>query len=227
MNIEKAKETLQTKGYCNFDLKEFDEEFYKYLEQFKCTADKNLKEHMNNLRLDATLNNTRLQINERFETFDLAKQKADEILNQSKLNLGQVWYFKPLYELDKRSVNDIEYIRKAFIKIISYLYDLNDLEKISASLEFTYYDIDGMIEPHKDSPQHYSDRLCNVLIYLNETYDDNDGGLLVLNDEIKVSPTFGNAAVIDLKKFNTKHEVTKVTNGMGRYALLSFIGLKD
>ena len=46
MNIKKAKETLQTKGYCNFDLKEFDEEFYKYLEQFKCTADKNLKEHM-------------------------------------------------------------------------------------------------------------------------------------------------------------------------------------
>jgi|694.fasta_scaffold09611_12 hypothetical protein len=227
MNIEKAKETLQAKGYCNFDLKEFDEEFYKYLEQFKCTADKNLKEHMNNLRLDANLNNTNLQINERFETFDLAKQKADEILNQSKLNLWQVWYFKPLYELDKRSVDDIEYIRNAFIKVISYLYDLNDLEKISASLEFTYYDIDGMIEPHKDAPEHYSDRLCNILIYLNETYDDNDGGLLVLNDEIKVSPTFGNVAVIDLKKFNTKHEVTKVTNGMGRYALLSFIGLKD
>jgi hypothetical protein len=65
------------------------------------------------------------------------------------------------------------------------------------------------------------------LIYLNEEYDENNGGYLVLNNTEKVIPTFGRVAIIDLQTFDIPHMVTKVTGGMGRYAMLSFIKRKE
>jgi hypothetical protein len=62
-----------------------------------------------------------------------------------------------------------------------------------------------------------------MLIYLNEDYDAQDGGYLVLNNTEKVIPTFGRVAIIDLQTFDIPHMVTKVTGGIGRYALLSFV----
>ena len=225
--MENHRKLLKENGYCNFELKEYSEEFAKYLEQFKCSPTKNMKDSFNSLRLDTNSNKTYEDGHHQktFETFDLVKKYADEVLSEDGLRVKQFWYHKGIHEEYKNYDINEEYIRDFFRNLGRYLYD-NESVDVSG-VDFTYYDIGGMIESHRDAPEHYNGRLCNILIYLNETYDDNDGGLLILNDEIKVSPTFGNVVVIDLKKFNTKHEVTKVTNGMGRYALLSFIGLKD
>ena len=66
------------------------------------------------------------------------------------------------------------------------------------------------------------------MIYLNETYDINDGGILKLKNEEEVLPIFGNVAVISLDKNNgnPEHEVTKVTGGIGRYSITTFINYK-
>ena len=89
----------------------------------------------------------------------------------------------------------------------------------------TYYDKDCYLENHSDGTG--TGRICALLIYLNETYDENDGGVLILNNKEKVSPIFGNVAIIDLQTFDIPHMVTKVTGGIGRYAILSFMKFKE
>jgi hypothetical protein len=66
-----------------------------------------------------------------------------------------------------------------------------------------------------------------MLIYLNEEYDENDGGILILNNEEKVIPTFGKVAIIDLQSFDIQHQVTEVTGGLGRFAILAFVKKKE
>ena len=224
--MENHRKFLKENGYCNFELKEYSEEFAKYLEQFKCSPTKNMKDSFNSLRLDTiTKTNPNANHQKTFETFDLVKKYADEVLSEDGLYVKQFWYHKGIYEEYKNYDINEEYIRDFFRNLGRYLYDNENVDVIGA--DFTYYDIGGMIESHRDASGTYNGRLCNILIYLNETYDDNDGGLLLLKDEITISPVFGNVAVIDLKEFNITHAVTKVVNGMGRYALLCFIGLKD
>ena len=50
---------------------------------------------------------------------------------------------------------------------------------------------------------------------------------LVLNNKERVSPVFGNVAIIDLQSFDIPHMVTDVRGGMGRYALLTFVKTKE
>ena len=45
-------------------------------------------------------------------------------------------------------------------------------------------------------------------------------------DEEKIIPTFGKFAIIDLQSFDVPHQVTEVTGGIGRYAVLSFVRKK-
>lgn len=226
--MEKYKNILKNKGYCVFNLEEYDQNFLKYLEKIKCNSNKNIQNWMNHLRLDARTNrldNKSIQINDAFPNFESAKNKVTEILNSNEIKeLNQVWYFKPAFEIDEI---DIEYIKNFLKKVVINLYEIESNIKVGVSIDFTFYDIGGMILPHKDAPENTSNRFCNILIYLNETYDDNDGGLLILDDNKNVSPLFGNVAILDLKKFNIKHEVTKVTNGIGRYALLAFITIEE
>jgi hypothetical protein len=64
-----------------------------------------------------------------------------------------------------------------------------------------------------------------MILYLNENYNRNDGGLLVFNDEL-ITPELGICAVMDLTKHDIKHGVTKVIGGPGRFAVLSFPKIK-
>jgi len=66
-----------------------------------------------------------------------------------------------------------------------------------------------------------------VLIYLNEEYDENNGGVLILNTNEKVLPKIGNIAILDLSSFDIEHQVTEVIGEQNRYCVLSFISLKD
>lgn len=236
MNIIEAKKLLQTKGYCNFDLKEFNEELLTHLEKFKCNSHKNIKKWMNHLRLDyCSIEHDEYKevLNETFDTFDSAKEKANKIFDlKDSINVHQVWYYKPLHEIDKSHLDsaiDVNIIKDFLKKMIQNLYDFENIDKINISIDFTYYDIGGGIESHEDSPRQSkaNKRLCNVLIYLNESYDYIDGGILKLENEHSILPVFGNVAIIDLNKFNPTHEVTIVTNGIGRYALLAYVSKDD
>ena len=88
----------------------------------------------------------------------------------------------------------------------------------------TLYDDKCLLTNHSDGIQ--KNRICAILIYLNENYDEMDGGCLVLNNTEKVIPEFGNIAIIDLQSFDVPHMVTEVIGGPGRYTILSFINKK-
>jgi len=92
-------------------------------------------------------------------------------------------------------------------------------------MEFTYYDKGCYLNNHSDGTG--TGRICAILIYLNENYDVNNGGILVLNNADNVVPEIGNVAIIDLQSFDIPHMVTEVTDGIGRYAFLSFVKRKE
>ena len=244
-NIEKAKEKLQKDGYTHFNIKDFDENFYNYLLPFKCSEEKNLKNFMHNLRADYGNGKSKVNIQDKFESFEKASEKKKEILNFIKTNkvpVQQVWFFHDsirdiLGEMfyselrtnrDWYEIIENEYsVYKNFIyKIVRYLFDFDNNQKfVLFSPTLTYYDTDCELGNHSDGTT--TARICALLIYLNETYDETDGGLLILNNKEKVIPTFGNIAIIDLQSFDIPHQVTKVTNGIGRYAFLSFVKTKE
>jgi Rps23 Pro-64 3,4-dihydroxylase Tpa1-like proline 4-hydroxylase len=93
------------------------------------------------------------------------------------------------------------------------------MEIIHPEIQFSYYNKNCRFVPHHDSLE--TGNICSILIYLNENYDSNNGGLLILGNE-EINPIFGRCAIMDLTKHDIRHGVTEVISGDGRYAILSF-----
>jgi hypothetical protein len=222
MNIDKLKSDLQTKGYTQFNLKDFNEDYYNELLPLKCNETQNLKHLMLNYRVDGKMimKPTVSHLSKRCASFDVAKTEMDDIVNTMDLDtMFQNWYYCDYLELPLN--NSIEKIKH---NIARSLFSIDDSIKIKNFIgNIAFFHNDCFIVKHKDGT--YQDRICAIMIYLNETYNINDGGILKLNNEEGVLPIFGNVAVISLDKNNgnPEHEVTKVTGGIGRYAITTFI----
>ena len=249
MNIQEAKEKLKKDGYTSFELKDFDEEFYNFLLPLKCNEDKNLKNYYTHLRGDGgfhleeyreDVSKPKIKIQTDFESFENASKKKNEIVDilktDSKCMMSQLWYYSNLSSIisPDRPEDDVEYpLQEPFSKFEKYVYnitkhffDFEDSQEFSLFAAMsTYYDEGCMLANHGDGTG--TGRICALLIYLNEEYDENDGGILILDNEEKVIPTFGKVAIIDLQSFDIQHQVTKVTGGLGRFALLTFVKKKE
>ena len=229
MNLIEAKEKLQKDGYTWFNLKELDEEFYNQLLDLKSNETKNIKEYIKSLRADSKHDRSDkiLRLNQQFSSFEKASEKKDALLvelQDGKLHdFSQLWFFND-NNFEIHNFTKQKY-RKGCENITKYFFDIPDNAKFSSISMITYYDKDCYLENHSDGTG--TGRICALLIYLNETYDENDGGVLILNNKEKVSPIFGNVAIIDLQTFDIPHMVTKVTGGIGRYAILSFMKFKE
>jgi Rps23 Pro-64 3,4-dihydroxylase Tpa1-like proline 4-hydroxylase len=238
-----AKEKLKKDGYTWLELSQFNPEFYNFLLPFKCNEENNLKDKLTSLRCDAKKDvyemndkdevvsyNTAFSVKfaDDFETFEKASDKKEELVEIFKKDTdifcSQVWYYNDLNVI----FNDSEFPKyKEYIEnLVKYYFDFEETQEfILFSPTLTYYDMDCELKNHSDGTG--TGRVCALLIYLNEEYDENNGGYLVLNNTEKVIPTFGRVAIIDLQTFDIPHMVTKVTGGMGRYAMLSFIKRKE
>jgi len=224
MDIHKLKSDLQTKGYTQFNLKDFNEDYYNQLLPLKCNETQNLKHLMLSYRLDASpkgLSGTNaVHLTNHYASFDIAKSEKDDIVNTLDLDtMFQNWYYCDYLQLPLN--NSIEKIKH---NIARSLFSIDDSIKIKNFIgNITFFDTGCGIINHADGT--YEDRICAIMIYLNETYDINDGGILKLKNEEEVLPIFGNVAVISLDKNNgnPEHEVTKVTGGIGRYSITTFI----
>jgi len=249
MTINEAKEKLKKDGYTSFELKDFDEEFYNFLLPLKCNEENNLKDKYKNLRADGGFhfpNGTedpskgKIKVQDEFKSFENASEKKDEIIgilkNDSNCIISQLWYYANLAEIigPDRPEEHIKYvIDKSYSKFQKYIYNLTkEFFDFSDSQEFilfaamsTYYDKGCMLGNHGDGTG--TGRICALLIYLNEEYDEKDGGILILDNKEAVIPTFGKVAIIDLQSFDIQHQVTEVTGGLGRYALLAFVKKKE
>lgn len=234
MNIIEAKEHLQKKGYTWFELEELDKESYENLNPLKCNEKENFKHKFTSLRADAVVENRdvaeQIRCNGDFGTFENATEKRKELMElkekQIVMDYSQIWYFCDNNKIlgVNKILNKFDY-NKLLKKIMMYFYDYPESQEYSTITNFTYYDIGCKLDNHSDGTG--TGRICALLIYLNETYNRQDGGCLVLEKKDTIVPTFGRVAIIDLKSFDIQHMVTEVTGGIGRYALLSFVKRKE
>lgn len=228
MTIEESKNLLKTKGYTSFNLKDFNQKYYDYLLPFKCNEESNLKEYIKGLRADYIGCNHQKDTYKTFAEAEIDKKEMIKNLSESNV-FSQIYYqyhFSPIFQkVMGYELGDQSYYKGIISDITKYYFDLDESIEISCPSNLTYYDNDCMLAKHSDGTA--SGRICAMLIYLNESYDYNDGGILTLDGEYSVLPIFGNVAFIDLNKFDIAHEVSKVTGGIGRYAILSFIKRKE
>lgn len=236
INFQDAKEHFINKGYCSFNIKEFDLDFYNFLNEFLvCDDEKNLKELFHKFRFDTDFDGVRYY--SPIQSFSDAKQKEIEFINNCEdiSKITQLWYFENdlesierfLIKNNHKKINDILTgkieLRKKIINttnnILKYFYDDIDETKIKHDeLQFSFYDVNHLFKPHTDG---MTINLCSILIYLNKDYNKENGGLLLLNGE-EVVPEIGMVALMDLSKNDINHGVTKVTSGPGRYAIFNF-----
>jgi Rps23 Pro-64 3,4-dihydroxylase Tpa1-like proline 4-hydroxylase len=248
MNIQEAKEKLKKDGYTSFEIKDFDEEFYNFLLPLKCNEEKNLKNYYTYLRANGSFNldggaddksKDKIRIQDDFELFEEASKKKNEIVDIRKTNsnfmLSQLWYYSNLISIippDEQDVDQyttkepVSKFEKYIYNITKHFFDFEDTQEycLFAAMS-TYYNEGCMLANHGDGTG--TGRICAMLIYLNEEYDENDGGILILDNKEKVIPTFGKVAIIDLQSFDIQHQVTEVTGGLGRFALLTFVKKKE
>lgn len=228
MTIEQSKEKLKKEGYTWFELSDYDIDFYNWLLRFKCNETNNLKDSFKSLRSDYHDKlNSKIQYRNDFETYVEANKKKNEIYNEFSKNgdIFQLWYYAELGQLMVKD-GEIDIFTEYVKNIMINFFNFEETQEYSLfASNFTYYDLNCSLQNHSDGTG--TGRVCAVLIYLNENYDEKDGGCLVLNNNEVVVPTFGKVAIIDLQTFDIKHKVTKVTGGIGRYALLTFVKLKE
>ena len=230
MTLIESKEQLKNLGYTSFNIKDLDENFYNQLLQFKCNEEKNIQKYFTQLRADSVYNPTggdsgsNIRIIDDFGSFENALHKKEELLNQS-LELQQLWHFihyNKLFEMEKF---EFKKYYDGIKNLVKYFYDFDDVQEFAVDANFTYYTTGCFLQNHSDGTG--TGRICAILIYLNETYDEKDGGLLILDNKETINPEFGKIAIIDLNSFDIPHMVTKVTGGIGRYAILSFVKRKE
>jgi Rps23 Pro-64 3,4-dihydroxylase Tpa1-like proline 4-hydroxylase len=231
MNIIEAKQKLKKDGYTWFELEEFDINFYNQLLPIKCNNENDIKERLTWLRADVNYKTGEnfASIKDEFESHQKAKEEKENLINKisnsDKFFKKQIWYYTDTARIYDLCDLDIDKHRSYVKNIIDYFYDFDSSQKYVDISNLTYYDKDCFLGNHSDGTG--TGRICALLIYLNENYDENDGGILILNNTEKVVPKFGRIAMIDLQTFDIPHMVTEVTGGIGRYALLSFVKRKE
>jgi GDP-L-fucose synthase len=155
-----------------------------------------------------------------FKTQDYFKN--DSLLK--KENLAQLWY------QSENRLNGTNEISEYCFNKLSKLYPTQNRRFGNPIFEFTLYNKDCFIEKHKDGDDDDKGRLCVVILYLNKDWKKGMGGELIITDEyennLEITPEFGNFAILDFQNFNLKHEVKKITDeNFHRKALISFIHL--
>jgi Rps23 Pro-64 3,4-dihydroxylase Tpa1-like proline 4-hydroxylase len=165
------------------------------------------------------------------ESYELAYEEGTELLKQYATTRGgmiQCWYYAEAFEIldtNKQDENFYDDFLNNVFDIVGHIYDIDSSTLTRHASQATYYPKGSFLTEHSDGKG--TGRVCAVLIYLNESYEEKDGGYLVLDKKEKVLPHFGNVAIIDLQSFDVKHEVTEVVGGIGRYAFLTFIKTKE
>jgi Rps23 Pro-64 3,4-dihydroxylase Tpa1-like proline 4-hydroxylase len=228
-DLLQIKEGFLKKGYCQFPINLINPDFYKFIaENFKCTEENNLKDLFNTFRFDSNKFETMFtnDKNNHLET-NQEKERLYNLYNDE--DITQIWFWNNQWPTIANYLNFDntilrETIESGLNEMIKFLYDLEENASLThKELQLTYYNENCRFTPHTDGPQ--SGILCSMILYLNENYNRDNGGLLVFNDEL-ITPELGICAIMDLTKHDIRHGVTKVVGGSGRFAILSFPKLK-
>jgi len=227
--METLKKELQEKGYTFFkmqDYPEFSKDYIKY-KKYVCNSETNLLKYINSVRFDGNYlknyyksfaGDSRFHVDIQGSSFAEVEKKINtEYLPHVDLEeCPQYWFYGYPHEI-------VQNFEKLSEKIVEKLYGVksNSLQHLG---NLTYYKKDCFLREHRDGQT--GTRLCAILIYLNdEDYKTEWGGNIVFEGTETVDPIYGNIAVLDFKEGNCLHEVKKVVDGYGRYAILDFVSI--
>lgn len=249
IEIDKHINSLQHLGYTSFNLKDYNIEFYKKIDDI--SSKYNQKNDYKYLRadFDSDFKKEKLieevkKINKNFDiqlnvidthfqcTFFLDKND-NEILENSyselinfiysfSYKISQIWRFSGYVSPEENEVFNllIHDVYKNFFK--EKITNINITNQ--NCIQKTYYSKNCFLERHQDGSSQTS--LFVILVYLDKNYHHDNGGFLILGNEKNekiVYPTFGNVAIINFNNHDPFHEVKKVESGDGRIAYLSFV----
>ena len=130
---------------------------------------------------------------------------------------------KELVELRNRLVPTMRHL---FLEVFKYAYGEEMLDKIweinEGNVNLSHFNKDCWIDTHADGGS--KKLICNMLIYLNDDWTEEDGGELVVEGKYRQQPLFGNFAVLDFMNVNPMHAVTPIkTEDFHRYTILTGI----
>jgi hypothetical protein len=112
-------------------------------------------------------------------------------------------------------------------KFVKKYYPEKTFSKFIPSEKLQFYNEGCEIKLHDDGQP--TNRICVFLYFLNDEWDDDAGGHLILHDlngnDVIVKPIFPNFVVLDSHK-NLFHELEKVKKGI-KYNIVSFYSYED
>jgi Rps23 Pro-64 3,4-dihydroxylase Tpa1-like proline 4-hydroxylase len=232
MTLIEAKESLKLKGYCDFELKDFNEDYYNLFEKIKYKKeDTKYLDYFKMVRFDYHNESTETHVrhSNTFDSFEDANIFKKELLKTYDYeNMSQLWISSLQFPRDFID----EKFETVFYDILEYFYNKTQQDVIMAP-QWTCYSEGCFLKDHNDGKGVEYQNVCAILIYLNEEWDESWGGNLVLrntsdknNPNIKtihkVIPEFGKVAIIDLEIFDTSHAVDDIIGDHNRCTLLSF-----
>jgi len=197
------KNEILEKGYASFDITNEEE-----LNLLSLIYDKISKDNFHTLKV--SYNDIKSDHYVPYDSFSNLNKVKNEIL--TKDNLAQIWFAT----YDKS--NEVSNLLKS---VFSKYYDNTDIQILDS---ITLYNEGCFIVPHIDGKD--LNRIAGILIYLNKDYNEQNGGNLILKNEIKIIPEYGRVVIIDYTQNSVEHEVTKVIEGE-RYAICAFIHKKQ
>lgn len=241
------KNILLEEGYLSFNLHDLNADLYERLQslfdkekllnlinkiRYECVVfddvnESDIKEtcskylHENDSFVELS-NNKILRIQARSkDTFSDIENLYKIIKSYSKRDI-QYWYYTSLGNTDSEYNKNIVLLTHDIFKdIIEKLYPLQKNLNYGNSVDLTLYTKGGFIENHEDG--YDQNRLCVILIYLNEDYKDGFGGEIKVKDSNIIKPKFGEIVILDFTKNNLKHEVLPVLDdNFKRLAFIKF-----
>lgn len=209
------KEQLFDKGFISFHLNELDVELFEELEKLFPTEllvpirFKNLRNSIIELNRKSPYNPfiERTPFDE-LETikYDILKNYTDGINN----SVDQIWYF----DYPFKPTESMKLVSKIFKKFY-------DVDVVKPSSQLTMYNDGCYLVNHQDASKTENKPNCVILIYLSSDYIEGNGGELIVGNELKVAPIYGNVAIMDFTKHNPYHAVTEVKN-YNRFCYINF-----
>lgn len=214
-----AKEHLQTKGYCSFNIADLNLELFDIVDKYRCDKAKSERENMTFLRGDFSTSSGEIGINTNFKSFEEANKIKDaKVALLGKDDITQIW----LYGHPKEGNNSL---RKLYTELTKYFYDIDDNVDLNLDISISLYNKGCFLDDHIDGKSPVKN-YASMLVYLNKDWKEEDGGNLILrgddNIDYKVVPEFGTVAIIDLQNFDIYHQVEEVVNDVERYTIICF-----
>lgn len=247
------KEKLQNEGFLTFNIKDIDETLYTELydnfnkdisfnkikrlrydsgfsiDNIDCSVD----DYFNNLKnkfilhKDSSINyysvsnkDIRVSLNIRGEYESLCKWKH-ELDNINSNTKSQSWFFTSPYT-DFKVNKTVQNVYKKILSELYFDYLNNDYySEPNLGFDLSLYTAGDFIETHNDGID--PNRLCVILIYLNDDYQEGFGGEIVVENNTIIPPIFGQVCILDFTHNNPTHSVNMVIDtNFKRFAYIRF-----